>query len=954
MRRPVFHKNTSLCIGRDGRFLLPLLMMCCLPLRAAEQTDPAGERFFENRIRPVLVQHCYACHSSRAKTLEGELRLDHRDGIRKGGESGPAVVPGDVKNSLLISALRYDDFEMPPKKQLPASVVADFVKWIEMGAPDPRDANSAAVSGIDVEAGRSFWAYRPLTKPVVTPEMAHGAETTIDALVLAQLKKAGLSQGPVADRTVLVRRLYFDLTGLPPTPKQIDEFLEDDSPDAYERLVDRLLSSPRFGERWGRHWLDVVRYAESITLRGFLFPEAWRYRDYVINAFNADQSFADFIGEQIAGDLLPADSLQERHRNLVATTFLTMGNNNLEDQDKGKLRMDVVDEQLETIGRGFLAQTIGCARCHDHKFDPIPTRDYYALAGILRSTKTLNHENVSKWIELPLPLEPGREAELNKREKEMGTLQAQIKKLKGNTKTGKGLPPLPLTEVPGIVVDDEQAELTGSWLRSRSVSSYVGSGYQHDQGADKGAKTATFRPTDALDGEYEVRFAYTPSSNRSPEVPVTVHSATGEKTVTINQTKKPPIDGRFISLGRYQFKPGKPCKVMLSNQGTSAVLIIDAVQFLPVKLADQKPVVKKPAGKKATKPKPDAKELAALEKRLKQLQAQTPPRAKYMTVEEEEEIEDTKIHLRGSVHALGETVPRGFLQVLSNGPTAKISTKESGRRELGAWIAAAGNPLTRRVLANRLWHWLFGSGLVRTVDNFGITGEQPSHPELLDYLAVRLLEEDWSVKMVLREIVLSRTYRLSSQPVAESLAGDPENRLLWRMSPRRLEAENLLDTMLMISGQLSLEVGGPMLRKGTANDYSYQHDGERRAVYWPVLRNSLPDIFQVFDFANPSMVTGRRDVSSTSSQGLFMLNNPWVIKQAEQAGIHLLEQTQWDDRQRLQWLIRATLGRPATEKELDLTLAFVESASADEAKRRLKWAQVVQALFSSLDFRYNR
>jgi len=262
--------------------------------------------------------------------------------------------------------------------------------------------------------------------------------------------------------------------------------------------------------------------------------------------------------------------------------------------------------------------------------------------------------------------------------------------------------------------------------------------------------------------------------------------------------------------------------------------------------------------------------------------------------------------------------------------------------------------LTSRVLANRLWHWIFGSGLVRTVDNFGITGEKPSHPELLDYLAARLLEEDWSVKMVLREIVLSGTYRLSSQSVAPSLAADPGNRLLWRMNPRRLEAENLLDTMLMISGQLRSEIGGPMVRKGTPNDYDYQHEGKRRAIYWPVLRNSLPDIFQVFDFANPSMVTGRRDVSSTSSQGLFMLNNPWVIEQAEQAAIRLLEQPQWDDRQRLEWLMRATLGRPATEKELNLTLTFVESASADESAQQLKWAQVVQALFSSLDFRYNR
>ncbi|MCP3696340.1 MAG: DUF1549 domain-containing protein, partial [Planctomycetaceae bacterium] len=448
-------------------------------------------------------------------------------------------------------------------------------------------------------------------------------------------------------------------------PEAIDAFLQDDSPDAYERLVDRLLSSPRFGERWGRHWLDVARYAESITLRGFVFPEAWRYRDYVIRAFNEDRPFDDFVKEQIAGDLLPAATLPARRRNVVATTLLTMGNNNLEDQDKGKLRMDVVDEQLETIGRGFLGQTIGCARCHDHKFDPIPTRDYYALAGILRNTKTLNHANVSKWIELPLPLSEEREALLKKQEQAIAALQKQIKALKGKGGITKdGTIPLPVAQLAGVVVDDEDAERTGAWTRSQSTKSYVGKGYQHDGSNGKGDKTATFRPPGKLVGEYEVRFAYTPGSNRSPAVDVTVQWPGGKKTTTINQKKNPAIQGRFVSLGRFDFKDDQQPIVTLSNLGTTGFVVIDAVQFLPVNLAEKKPVATKPTNKKtADKKAADKKQLARLEKELKVLTQQQVKRSRYMSVEEEEEIADTQVHLRGNVHTLGESVPRGFLQV---------------------------------------------------------------------------------------------------------------------------------------------------------------------------------------------------------------------------------------------------------------------------------------------------
>ena len=917
-----------------------------------QKLSPQDIAFFEKKIRPILVAHCYSCHSAQAlktKTLRGGLQLDNRAALRKGGDSGAVIVPGKPKESLLVQALNYESLEMPPKGKLPARVIADFQEWVARGALDPRRGTAVASSKIDLEQGRKHWAYRPLKRPPV-PQMNEASNASaIDAFLRRRLETARLQQVSQADRTTLVRRLYFDLLGLPPTPEQIQSFVDDESPEAYTRLVDRLLASPHFGERWGRHWLDVVRFAESITLRGFLFPEAWRYRDYVVGTLNDDRPFDRFAQEQVAGDLLPATSLEDRQRNVVATTFLTLGNNNLEDQDKDKLRMDVVDEQLETISRGFLAQTVGCARCHDHKFDPIPTRDYYALAGILRNTKTLNHANVSKWIELPLPLPPGRADQFKKHQATVAAVKARLKSLKGTT--GSALTPLPPAQLPGIVMDDEQAMTTGIWMRSQFTKSYIGSGYRHDKNEQKGDKTARFRPRLPRDGNYEVRFAYTPGSNRSPAVPVTVIGADGSKTITINQKQTPSIDGRFVSLGRHRFQRNGPSEVLVTNAGTTGVVIIDAVQFLP---ADEvgKTTAKKTAPKKNSASQ--KKQIRSLERQLKQLQKQAPSQPMYMSVEEESTIEDTRVHVRGNVHNLGAPAPRGFLQVIQMDYRPTFSGKESGRRELGRWIAHHDNPLPARVLANRVWHWLFGAGLVRTTDNFGTTGELPSHPKLLDYLATRLVDQEWSIKSLLRELVCTRTYRLSSRPSSSGMARDPENRLLWRMNRRRLDAESLLDAILSISGRLRTDMGGPQIRTGTATDYNYLHDSNRRALYWPVLRNSLPELFRVFDFANPSMVTGRRENSSTTPQALFLMNNPWVLQQADYAAESLLDLPHLDDARRIQLVVTAAFGRPPTGSESESLLVFVGSENDDKTPRKQKWSQLIQALFGSVDFRYVR
>jgi hypothetical protein len=919
---------------------LAAIVLVPISLRAQ---DPAGLDLFERKVRPVLVEHCSKCHSAeaeKAKKLKAGLLVDSRAGLLKGGDSGPAVIPGKARDSLLIRALHYgDDLRMPPKGKLPDAVIADFERWVNLGAPDPRAGSQVArkATGMSLEAGRKFWAYRPPVRPTA-PEVRDTGWPAgdIDRFILARLEGKKLRPSADADRATLIRRLYYDLLGMPPTPEEVDAWLRDTSPAAYERLVDRLLESPHYGERWGRHWLDIARYAESVTLRGFVLKEAWRYRDYVIDAFNRDVPFDRFVREQVAGDLLPAATPAARRRQLVATTFLAMGNTNLEEQDKKQLRMDVVDEQLDVITKGILGQTVTCARCHDHKFDPIPTKDYYALAGILRNAKALEHANVSKWIEVPLPADPAEEAVLAKHERTVAELQTRLKAEKAKAPAAsRGV--VAAADVPGIVVDDSRAKKVGEWKLSQHTGSYIGAGYLHDVNTGKGEKTLTFDPELPASGKYEVRLAYSPGTNRAAAVPVTVFSADGDRTITVNMRQQPPLDGRFLSLGQYQFERNGQSFVIVANEGTTGHVTADAVVFLP---ADR------PEATTAARPaaKPASNAVRQLEDELKRLEATGPKRQLAMSVVEEKSIEDTRVHVRGSVHNLGEPAPRGFLQVATRGPTTAIPAGESGRRQLADWLASTDNPLTARVIVNRTWHWLFGAGLVRTTDNFGTTGEAPSHPELLDHLAVQFVQDGWSIKKLVRALVLSRTYRLSTATVA----ADPENRLLARMNRRRLDAECLRDTILAVGGKLDLTQGGPTYRANLTADYGYRHADTRRSVYAPVFRNALPELFEVFDFADSSVVTGRRDVSTVAPQALFLMNHPFVVEHSRHAGRRLVSHGA-DDEARVVRAYRLTLGRAPTAGERRIALEFVRDQSGEAGER---WGMLFQALFASVEFRY--
>ena len=917
---------------------LPLsfvLLVLSMPKLSADEDSTAVE-FFEKSIRPALVEHCQRCHSveaSEKNKLRGGLLLDSRAGWVKGGDSGGVIVPGQPGKSLLIESLHYDgDVAMPPKGKLPDAVIANFEKWVELGAPDPRGETvlSAKAMGMTLEEGRKFWAFQPVAN-------SKSSASSIDQFIDAKLSDVELSPAPQARREVLIRRIYFDLIGLPPTPGEIDAFVRDSDPRAYEKLVDRLLASPRFGERWGRHWLDVVRYAESVTLRGMVFSNAWRYRDYVIDAYNADRPFDALIREQIAGDLLPASSVEEKQRQTIATAFLALGNTALEEQDKEQLNMNVVDEQLDVISKGFLGQTVTCARCHDHKFDPIPTKDYYALAGILRNTQSMDHANVSRWIDRPMPGAEAKEKEYAAWTTELAQAEKSLKKLKAKMpgKASSGV--VPASAFVGVVVDNDAAKRVGSWISSTHSKSYIGKDYLHDENQGKGQKSLTYIPKLPSDGEYDVRLAYSFAPSRAKAVPVTIFNGDGSKTVTVNMQQAPDLDGYFVSLGMFRFEAGGAGYVTIQTEGTDGYVTADAVAFVP-KGSEAKPLPK-------TKSKGAAKEVKALEKRIKTLTQSLANRPMVMTVVENKTIVDVPIHIRGNVHSLGEVVPRGFLSVIDwHGVTP--TNRTSGRLELAEWIASPRNPLTARVYANRVWHWLMGSGIVRSVDNFGTTGELPSHPALLDYLATRLVEKGWSTKALIREIVLSRTYQQGSDDLVSKRV-DPENRLFGRANRRRLDAECIRDAMLQISGSLELDPPGRSFPAELKADYNYNAESNARSVYLPMFRNEIPELLQAFDIANPSMVTGRRDNSIVAPQALVMMNHPRVLHWAEFTAKRLLQQYDPLDKAMIDDAYKLILGRVPSDAERTVIAQHLEQQN----NPKNAWVSVVQALFASADFR---
>jgi hypothetical protein len=952
------------------RTFAPAALLLALTASTTWADDSAD--FFEKKVRPILAERCYECHSPDKK-VKGGLRLDSREGWAEGGDSGPAIVPGEPDKSIFIEAIRWGnlDLQMPPKKKLTADELAVLEKWVKMGAPDPRTGATVAKkqSGMSLEDGRKFWCYKQVEKPAV-PEVktSDWAWDDIDRFVLAKLETAGLKPSANASPEALARRLYFNLIGLPPSPEQIDAFAKDCETGraaATERLVDSLLASPHFGERWGRHWLDVSRFAESSGGgRTLLFKDAWRFRDYVIESFNADVPFDRFIREQIAGDLLPAETPADRRRQLTATAFLALGPTNYEEQDKQQLRYDVIDEQMETIGRTLLGQTIGCARCHDHKFDPISQRDYYAMAGIFASTRTLaNYEdNVARWISVPLPGSGEQERALKEHEAKVTAADAELKKANAalaaamkslSAPTAEPGMPIAPGDLPGIVIDDSEAKVVGEWTHSTHVRSYIGKGYLHDANDGKGEKTITFTPSIPESGKYEVRLAYAHADGRANNIRVTVLHADGEENVFVDQTVVPPIDGRFVSLGKFRFEKDGAGYVLITNDATKGYVTVDGLQLIPAD--DKKAATVAKADPKADPAAAEARQkVKQLEAELKKLKAAGPVRETTMAVRDDDEIADAQIRVRGIEKQRGDKVARGFIRVAQSSQDSILGEHESGRRELAEWIVSPANPLTARVFVNRVWGWLFGAGLVRTVDNFGTTGETPSHPELLDYLADKFVQQGWSPKQLIREIVLSRTWQ---QEVSKPTAQDPENRLLAHANRRRLDAEQIRDAMLFVSGQLDLQIGGLTI-KGAGDidannfsaqdvEYGYVYADKRRSVYTPAFRNKRLELFEVFDFGDINQPVGQRNVSTVAPQALFLLNHPFVLEQAT-AAAERTRSASAQDEARVVNAFRWTLGRAPTAGEFEKCRQYIATSSNPVEG----WSQLHQMLFACLDFRY--
>jgi len=790
-----------------------------------------GVEFFESKIRPVLLQRCYACHSANAKEVKGELLLDTRDALRKGGESGAAVVPGDVEESLLIQAIKHETYEMPPGEKLPDNVIADFEKWIEMGAPDPR-TKSDAKKRLSLADARKFWSFQPV-KRIAVPKATDSSwpHSDIDRFVFARLQEKQLTPIADADRYTLLRRLSFDLTGLPPTPEEIQGFLSDQSSDAVEKVVDRLLDSPQFGERWGRYWLDAARYGESSGKeRNVAYPYAWRYRDYVIDSFNADKPYNRFVLEQVAGDLLPAKSAEERNANLIATGFLALGTKSLNERKKEQFRADVADEQIDVVARTVVGITVACARCHDHKFDPIAQTDYYAMAGVFLSTDVLS----------------GVEA--------------------GNNKKG-----------------------------------------------------------------YNGEFAYLTSE----------HSKASPKHTPEELAKLEGLQKEIAEL-----------------QGQ---LQVAAVRF---KAGKEKNADRLKKNVQRTKKRLDA---AIAEREA--LQTKTPQGDQpVMAVRDAKEPRDANVYIRGEIDQPGPVVPRGIPVVLAVGRAPRFDTNQSGRMQLAHWLASKENPLTARVMANRIWSHLFGRGIVESVDNFGALGDQPTHPELLDYLASRFVEKGWSVKKLIREIVLSRTYQLSSNHHEANYAIDGDNRYLWRMSRRRLEAEAIRDAMLAASGRLDLtrpegspvmQLAGGEIGRGK-NASKLPMESLHRSVYLPLIRGAVPESLSVFDAADPSLPVGQREVTTVATQALFLMNSSVVIENCQAIAKRLLEDGSMDDRRRTERLFKLCLSRLPASDEIAQAQNYLQQydslvagkvASPDE-RRLAAWSSLAQTLFATGEFRY--
>ncbi|HWB14269.1 MAG TPA: DUF1553 domain-containing protein [Pirellulales bacterium] len=1085
-------------------------------------TEQANIDFFEKKVRPLFVSRCQKCHGPQQQ--KGGLRLDSRRAVMAGGELGESVVPGQPEESLLVSAVRYGPtVQMPPDGKLPDADVAVLIEWVRRGAPWPDDDAGPAVAAptggpLFSDEQRSFWAFQvPADRPPPAVQNESWPVSALDRFVLARLESAGLAPAPRADKRTLLRRATFDLTGLPPSPEEIDTFLADDSPDAFAQAVDRLLASPAYGQRWGRHWLDVARYADSNGLdENLAYVNAYRYRDYVVSAFNRDLPYDQFVVEQLAGDLLPPSGEEALdYERLAATGLLTLGAKMLAEDDPVKMEMDIIDEQIDTVGVALMGMTLGCARCHDHKFDPIPSADYYSLAGIFKSTKTMDNFNVvAVWHERPLAA-PAQVAAVEAHRQRVAEKKASVDRLVKTaseeltlglrsdawrylqaaaelSRSGFSLKPRSSQQADrqpagSVVVEAEdftrgqatklfdgygagigviasfspepsfaeydvqlahegvyQIELRYAAADARPVRLSVDGAAIKPDAANQ--RTGSWNPdtqtwfAEALvalsPGKHTLRlerrepfphfdrlaivpvalpagiepqwFRAAPAEgdavrplrwgvlerwqtalvqakndpqhalhawhvwNSSPDDTTNIDARSTASSLTASVLREPPpgSTGELVARYRELFERAEAAWGELQRSpGAEKPQRLDdpALETARAFLHDGGGPCAAPSPPETWFPAAAKSQLTALRDELSQLERSAPPALPLAMAVDDREVTPVRVHIRGNHLTQGAEVPRRFPRIMAGEEQPPLPSNTSGRLELARWLTRADHPLTSRVMVNRVWRGHFGEGLVRTPDNFGRLGERPTHPDLLDWLARRFVEDGWSLKSLHRRIMLSATYQMSSAYDARAAEIDPDNRLLWRVDRRRLEAEAVRDAILATSGRLDRAVGGSLLAASprqyvasTTSVDSTQYDSFRRSIYLPVIRSALYDVFQAFDFAEPSVPNGSRAATTVAPQALFMMNGPLVIAETTHLADELLRQIATDDAARVQSLYRRAFARPADGTEVARALQFVgelESNTAWQAlspteRRRKAWQSLCRVVLSSNEFIY--
>lgn len=796
--------------------------------------------FYEKKIRPVLIEHCYRCHSNETGKSRGGLVVDSIESMRLGGESGPSVVPGNHRESVLWRAMNWmDDMEMPRDEKLSSEILKDFANWIDQGAHAPSSLGVVAVQGKvtleDIESAKDHhWAYQTVKTPEVPKiDETSWARTKVDHFILAPLEAESIPVNKDASALSILRRLSFDLLGLPPSLDEMEAFekaYKKNSDLAIKNQAKQYLERVQFGERWGRHWLDLTRYAESTGKElNAAFPHAWRYRNYVVDSFNHDKPYDQFLKEQVAGDLLPAKTDEKWAENLVATGFLAIGPKALPENNPRQFRADLIDDQIDAVTRVMLGLTVACARCHDHKFDAIRQSDYYAMAGFFESTETYfgtgkSFQNRNPSNLMTLPVKDSNEILMN-------AAQRQQKE----------------EELKNILAAQRQARVQGKMMR------------------------------DNADGEVK------------------------QSDIMKMLRARNQADLKFQQIRDE----------------------LDAV---------------------------DEKGYA---------------RALCMGVQDARAPKNSTIFIRGEVDAPSDSVQRAFLPVLDH-QTAPRHFKGSGRKELASWIADRDNPLTARVMVNRIWQNLMGKALVPSSDNFGANGEKPSHPELLDYLASQFMAKNWSVKAIVLEIVTSRAYRISSMINKEAHAADPLNRQLWRANFRRQSAESLRDSILWASGTLDLtrpEASAVSMMGQVAFGRLYKSENldrpvNYRSVYLPIIRDGLPRFLAVFDGAEPNMIIPSREETNTPIQALYLMNNSLVLRESVAMAKRLMQASKRPSDQ-VKLAFKLIYSRDATSSELKATESYLrklqlssKSKASKEEKLEVALSTVCQSLFASADFRY--